>query len=226
MPDVVKGSAPTGSTGSRRGYRSPVREEQVRTTRRRAIEAAERLFVERGYAGTTVTAVANRAGISAETIYASLQGKRGLLEGVIDAAIRGPDGVAIEQQAWLAEVGTLPTAHDRLAGWVAASCRTLARTSPIHAVIRGAADREQFAVALQDTLRRERVRQVTAIAAEFLADALRPSLTVPEAGRRYAALLSPELYHLSVEQMGWSPADLQEWLTGILQVDLLIAGPS
>ena len=64
-----------------------------------------------------------------------------------------------------------------------------------------------------------------AIADRFLAGALRPPLTVPEAGRRYAALLSPELYHLSVEQMGWSPADLQDWLTGILQADVLGAGP-
>lgn len=216
MPDSVK-----RSVAPRRTYRSPVRDEQVQNTRRRAIDAATALFVERGFAATTVTAVAEEAGISPETIFASLGGKRGLLENVIETAIHGPDGVEIARQAWLVEVALLPTARERLAGWIDASCRTLARTSPIHAVIRGAADREEFARALRDRLLRERTAGVVALAGEFLSGALRPGLTPETAGLRYATLLSPELYHLSVEELGWTPTALQEWLTAMLQAELL-----
>jgi AcrR family transcriptional regulator len=217
VSDDVKGPVARG----RRAYRSPVRTEQMQNTRRRAVEAATALFVERGFSPTTVNAVAERAGISPETIYASLGGKRGLLERVIDDAIRGPDGVEIARQAWQAEVAALPTARERLRGWVAASCRTLARTSPVHAVIRGAADRDAFAVALRDRLLQERTESVIGLAERFLDGALRPGLTPHDAGLRYATLLSPELYHLSVEQLGWTPAALQEWLTGMLEAELL-----
>ena len=45
-------------------------------------------------------------------------------------------------------VAELPGAPDRLAKMVEYSCGILARTRPIHAVIRGAADKEAFAAAL------------------------------------------------------------------------------
>jgi AcrR family transcriptional regulator len=218
MPEEVKGV----SRRPRRAYRSPVRAEQSENTRRRAVDAATALFAERGFAATTVTAVADAAGISPETIYTALGGKRGLLEKVIDSAIRGPDGVEVARQAWLADVAALPTARERLRGWVDASCRTLARTSPVHTVIRGAADREEFALALRDRLLRERTDSVTELARQLLAGALRPGLTPEAAGLRYAALLSPELYHLSVEQLGWTPDALRDWLTGMLEVELLV----
>ncbi len=207
----------------RRAYSSPVRAEQMENTRRRAIAAAQELFVARGYAGTTVAAVAEEAGVSPETIYASLGGKRGLLEGVIETAIMGPDGLIVEQQSWLTDVARRPTAHDRLKGWVEASCRTLARTSPIHAVIRGAADREEFAVELRQRLLRRRLDGVTAIAAEYLHGALRPGLPVEAAAQRYAALVSPEMYHLLVVELGWTPQALQQWLTELLEAELLAA---
>lgn len=196
----------------------------MENTRRRAIDAAQKLFVARGYAGTTVTAVAQEAGVSPETIYASLGGKRGLLEGVIEQAIMGPEGLIVEQQSWLTDVARRPTAGERLRGWIDASCRTLARTSPIHAVIRGAADREEFAVELRQRLLQRRLDGVTAIAAEYLRDALRPGLTVDAAAQRYAALVSPEMYHLCVAEMGWTTRQHQQWLTELLHIELLADG--
>ncbi|MHA6781038.1 TetR/AcrR family transcriptional regulator [Pseudonocardia saturnea] len=207
--------------GSRRAYRSPVRAEQAENTRRRAVDAAARLFVERGYAGTTVTGVAAAAGISPETIYGSLGGKRGLLERVIEDAISGPEGAAVEHQRWQLEVGQLPTPHARLVGWVEVSCRTLARTSPVHAVIRGAADREAFAVTLRERLLQRRLAQVTDLAGQYLGPALRTGVSVPEAGLRYAGLVSPETYHLFTVELGWSPPHLRDWLTQVLVADLL-----
>jgi AcrR family transcriptional regulator len=210
--------------GSRRPYRSPVRAEQVEATRRRAVEAATRLFVQHGYARTTVTAVAEEAGVSPETIYSSLRGKRGLLEGVIEAAITGPDGAVMLHQRWVHEVRELPTAAERLRGWVAASCRTLARTSPVHAVIRGAADREEFAVDLRRRLLERRVDEIVRLAGHLLDGALRPGMTTREAGERYAALASPEMHHLLVVEMGWSAERHREWLTETAVAQLLDPG--
>ena len=71
----------------RRKYHSPLRADQALQTRGRILDAAYRLFADGGYARTTITVVADTAGVSPETIYLTFGGKRGLLEGVIEMAI-------------------------------------------------------------------------------------------------------------------------------------------
>src|SRR4051812_4074732 len=72
---------PTGSrTPQRRGpYRSPLRERQAAETRGRISAAAMELFTEQGFAGTTVAAIADRAGVSVPTIYAAFGSKGAIL---------------------------------------------------------------------------------------------------------------------------------------------------
>jgi hypothetical protein len=50
-------------------------------------------------------------------------------------------------------------------------------------------------------------------------------LSVTEAGERYCALASPELYHVLTVEFAW-PADRhREWLTHLLHAELL-GGPA
>src|SRR5512134_2782015 len=128
-----------GGVKARRRYHSPLRADQAQQTRRKVLESAKRLFLAKGYAGTTVASVADAAGVSPETIYLSVGGKRGLLEGVME--ITGPHESATDDEAWWPMVAALPTASERLDKMVQYSCRILARTRPIHAIIRGAADK-------------------------------------------------------------------------------------
>jgi AcrR family transcriptional regulator len=204
---------------SRRRYHSPLRADQAERTRRSILRSAARLFAERGYAGTTIAAVASDAGVAPETIYASLGGKRGLLEGVIETAIRGAEGP--DQETWSTGVAELTTAAERLERMVEYSCRILARTRPIHAVIRGAADKEAFAAALGRRLLQERLRAQTERIARHLGDDLRPGLSAEEAGERYCVLAGPELYHLLTVELGWTADQHREWLTDLLTSELL-----
>ena len=205
-----------------RSYQSPVRQEQVENTRRRVIEAAHRLFVERGYTGTIVAAVAAEAGVSPETIYGSLGGKRGLLERVIEASIEGPDApVPFEQRAAFAEIVNLGTPPERLHAIVDYVCGILARTSPVHAVIRGAADGEPFAVDLRERLLQDRLARFALLIRACFAGALRPRLTVQRASERLGALLSPELYHLLTVELGWTPLKYKAWVSAVVEADLL-----
>src|SRR5262249_39925832 len=136
-----------------RRYHSPIRAEQAQETQRRILGAALRLLLERGYARTTVAAVAAAANVSTETIYATLGGKRGLLEAVIHDAILGAEAaVPRDGPNWWKEVERLPDARRRLRRMVEHTCLITARTSPIHAIIRGAADKEPFAGALRKRL--------------------------------------------------------------------------
>ena len=210
MPGQVKGV---------RRYHSPLRADQAQQTRRKVLESARRLFVDRGYAGTTVAAVADHAGVSPETIYMSLGGKRGLLEGVMD--ITGPHDSAADDDKWWKMVAELPSASARLDRMIEYSCRILVRTRPIHAIIRGAADKEAFAADLGRRLLNERLANQTERIGRYLADELRPGLSFSAAGERYCALASPELYHLLTVELGWSAEQHQQWLRELLQSELL-----
>ena len=212
---------PGGVKNLRRKYHSPLRAGQARQTRRRVLEAAYGLFVDRGYAGTTIAAVAIEAGVSPETIYLSLGSKRGLLEGVIEMAIAGEDHPATQEDALWTEVAQLPDARERLEKMVEYSCRILARTRPIHSVIRGAADKESFAAALGRRLLHDRLTAQTERVQNFLGDDLRPGLSVSEAGQRYSALASPELYYVLVIEFGWKADQHRRWLTDLLEIELL-----
>jgi AcrR family transcriptional regulator len=208
-----------GVKASRRAYHSPLRADQAQRTRRRILESARRLFVDRGYARTTVAAVASDAGVSPETIYLTLGGKRGLLEGVME--ITGPHDSVADDHSWWQMVAALPGASERLDGMAEYSCRILARTRPVHAIIRGAADKEPFAAELGRRLLTERLANQTERIRRYLGDALRPGLSPAEAGERYCALASPELYHLLTVELAWTADRHRSWLADLLHTDLL-----
>jgi AcrR family transcriptional regulator len=204
------------TAASKRRYHSPLRADQAEQTRRRILEAAYGLFVADGYARTTIAAVAAAASVSPETIYLAFEGKRGLLEAVIESAIAGEDDPPPED-AWSGPA----EAHERLARMVDYSCGILARTRPVHAVIRGAADKEPFAAALSTRLLQDRLTSQTERIRRHLGQSLRPGLPVAEAGQRYCALASPELYQLFTVELGWSAGKHRRWLTDLLATELL-----
>jgi AcrR family transcriptional regulator len=206
---------------TRRAYTSPLRADQALQTRRRILESAYRLFSASGYAGTTIAEVARDAGVAPETVYLSLGNKRGLLEGVIETAIGGAADEPAAGASWWQSVEELGSAAERLARIVEYSCAVLARTRPIHAVIRGAADKEAFAAELGHRLLRERLAAQTERIRRYLASDLRDRLSSEEAGQRYCVLASPELYHLLTVELGWTPEEHRTWLTELLTAELL-----
>jgi AcrR family transcriptional regulator len=80
-----------GMTSAKRAYSSHRRAEQAARTRADVLAAAVELFGEAGWARTTINAVANRARVSAETVYKTFGSKRNLLKAAIDFAIVGDD---------------------------------------------------------------------------------------------------------------------------------------
>jgi len=203
-----------------RSYRSPLREAQAAATRQRVLDAARDLFVDHGYTITTVAEIAATAEVSTQTIYKSLGGKAGLLEAIIEEAI---DGVTVPTplQSWPAEIAELPTPAERLRAYVAAASVVLARTRPMHAVIRGALGSEAFVRDLRARLLRTRLERNTAHLRMYIGDALRPGLTLREAAHRYCAISSPEVYDLLTVQLGWSAAHHELWLAETAARELL-----
>jgi AcrR family transcriptional regulator len=211
-----------GAVKSRRRYNSPLRAEQASETRRRVLAAARELFLADGYGKTTVAAIAAAAGVSPDTIYVSLGGKRGLLEAVLARAREDPDDPAQrDQQRRREEIATLTDPHERLRRLIGLSCETLARTTPVHAVIRGAADGHPFAAELLADLLSVRLETQSRNLRTYLGSSLRDGLPPDEAAERYSALLSPELHHLLTVDRGWSQDRYEAWVAELLVRDLL-----
>jgi AcrR family transcriptional regulator len=83
----------------KRRYDATSRREQANRSRSRIIEAAERRFLDDGYALTTIAAIADDAGVSVDTIYKSFGGKPGLVRAIREQALRGARPVPAEQRS-------------------------------------------------------------------------------------------------------------------------------
>jgi AcrR family transcriptional regulator len=67
-----------------RRYVSPLRAEQTRRTRLAIIEAALRLFLANGYAGTSIRSIASEAGVSERTVYVAFGDKISIITAIAD----------------------------------------------------------------------------------------------------------------------------------------------
>lgn len=97
---------PTAASREKRGSGGrPTRDEAARRDQR-LVEVAARLFIDRGFDGTTMDAVAATAGVSKPTVYARYHDKAALFEAVLKGRIGewlAPVAAAAEARA--AEVG-------------------------------------------------------------------------------------------------------------------------
>ncbi len=104
-------STPKRGSGGR-----PTRDEAARREAR-IVEVATQLFIERGFDGTSIDAVAEAAGVSKPTLYSRYQDKRALFEAVLQDRIRewlAPLSAAAEAQALRATPTDAATVLDKL----------------------------------------------------------------------------------------------------------------
>ncbi len=81
-----------------RRYDATARRAAAEQTRRRVIEAAHALFIDRGYAQTAVAEIAARAGVSVDTVYATAGRKPTLLLTVVDMVLAGSSEPATAEE--------------------------------------------------------------------------------------------------------------------------------
>src|SRR5258706_16234185 len=75
----------------KRPYKSLVRQRQAGDTRQRIVEATRQLLQSEGYAGMTIDAIAKRAEVSAQSVYALFKSKTGILTELLDETTFGAD---------------------------------------------------------------------------------------------------------------------------------------
>lgn len=201
-------------TAARRPYRSTLRDDQARATRRLIVGAAGKLFMARGYASTTIDAVAEAAGVSRKTVFTSVGGKTAMLKLAIDWALAGDDEpVAIAERP---EVQRMMEDDDHAAlldGWIAMNAAIAGRVAPLYHVLVVAADADPEAAALLATLDDQRADGAGAVVRRVAElGGLRPGLSVEQAAAIADLLIDPLPYRRLVEKHGWSAEAYTEYL--------------
>src|SRR5512134_811825 len=120
----------------------PPRDRRARhaaATRARIVEAAGRLFAERGYAATTIDAVAAEADVAVETVYARFKNKRNLLAAYLDVSIVGDaDRVPLLDRPEVQAVRAITDQREQLQALATIMRTVLERNAPAHRVLRTA----------------------------------------------------------------------------------------
>jgi AcrR family transcriptional regulator len=214
MSSPVKGRRPYDASG---------RQLQAQRTRRAVIDSARRLFLERGFAATTMPAVAQAAGVSVQTVYKVFGTKARLAKAVFDVAMAGDDEpVVMLDRPLLARARAEPDAHRKLQLYGDFLAEVAPRHVPIQLVIRDAAATDPEANVVWAELQAERLRGMTMFARALHAGGhLRPGLSTSEARDVLWTYNSAEVFQLLVVERGWSPRRYGRWVADALKAALL-----
>ena len=201
------------------------RPDQARTRLARAavVDAARRLFLERGYGATTVEAISEAADVPPATVYRLFSSKHGILKALFDVSIVGDDqDVPMADRPQVRSLVTDGDAEQQLAGFVRVIVQVNERVAPLYRILVSAAGTDPEAAALLDELTRQRQQGQRMISRSLArAGALRPELRERDAADLVHALGSPELYGLLVVDRGWKPERYARWLERTLVDQLL-----
>lgn len=195
-------------------------------TRARIAAAATTLFVEQGYATTSITAVARAAGVGVQTVYYSYPSKADILVGCLDHAVDGADRrdawrdlVALP---WVRTVAAEPDPVRRVFLHVRGAADLMGRAGPVLDLVRvGAAGEPALAAAWdRDEQRRRAVHRIL-VDACARDGVLRPGLDAEQATDLVTLVLGPETWNALVRRGGWSSLAWARWAHRTLLADLV-----
>lgn len=204
MPEVI----------GKRAYDSGSRRRAAEATRQSILSAARQVFLEKGYAATTMPAIAKIAGIALDTVYATAGKKPSLFRLLVELAISGLDRpLPAKERDYVRAIRAEPDAAEKLRIYAAALSKIQPRLAPLFQVLQGAAPLEKELEALWQGISKRRADNMRLLAEDLAGTGrLRRGLTVTKAGDILWSMNSPEFYLLLVEQRRWPPKAFEAWL--------------
>ena len=202
----------------KRKYDSTRRQAQARLTKLQIAEAARVHFMERGYAGATIEAIASKAGVSQETVYSIFKNKRNILSFLMDITIGGDDQpVKLLERPEPQAVMRNPNQNQQLAMFAHDITGILERATPMFEILRSAAKIEPKIAELLKHLLDERMQNMVRFAGSIAANGpLRDDMKTTQAGEIVWTLTSPEIFHLLTVVRGWGKEKYSQWLADSL----------
>lgn len=206
-------SADTRTRKPRRSYVSAARAERARQTRKHVIEAATRLFVQQGYATTTMRGIAAAARVSIPTVELLFGTKAQLLHVVMDVAIAGDDEpVPVLSRPWAIEAESAQNLGDFLSAVAQVIGEAQARSAGVLlAAYEAARSDPDIQILIAD---RESQRQGTAswiVDGVTVRSPLRPGLDRAGAIDMVWMLMDPVVFSRLTRHRGWSLDRYASW---------------
>jgi TetR/AcrR family transcriptional regulator of autoinduction and epiphytic fitness len=192
-------------------------------TRRRVLDAAEALFTRDGYAATTMTAIADRADVAVQTLYAVFGNKRTILTELIDARVIGDDhaGSLPGRADWQA-MERERDPHRQLALFAQIATRIGNRSAAINEIMAQAAAADPQIAAIYQQQRQSRYKDERRIARSLARKgALRNGISEIQAADIIWALGTTRTYRALVDERQWTTEQYEHWLQDLLERALL-----
>lgn len=181
-------------------------------TRERILDAAQAEFLESGFHGATIAAVAKRASVATQTVYFVFHTKADLISAVIDRAVMGEAELPPELTDWWQAMVAEPDAAESLRLFVRGASGAFERASAISLVLSAAALTDDELRARHDAheqLRRAAFRDVVEMVAAK--GALAPGLDVDQATDVLLTVYGDATY-AALRDCGWGPQQIVDWL--------------
>src|SRR6187455_2676831 len=115
----------------------PVKRDQARTrlARRAVVGAARTLFLDRGYAATTIEAISEHSDVPAPTVYRLFSSKLGILKALLDTSIADDQPVAVPERSNVASLFAETDPRALLAGFAGITTAINQRTNDVYRVL-------------------------------------------------------------------------------------------
>jgi AcrR family transcriptional regulator len=211
-----------------RAYDNARRAAAARRTQERVVETAQRLLLERGYAGLAMADVAAEAGVSVPLLYKVFGPKPQLVKRIYDVLLAGDaDPEPVAERPALQALAADPDPRGKLARYAALGRAMAGRAGPVvSALLAAARAGEPELRAFAATIDRERLAGASALATHLAeCGALAPGLGVDRARDLIWLHTAPDTYRLLVLERGWVLDDYERWLATSLTAALLPAPP-
>lgn len=192
----------------KRTYHSESRLAQSQETRSRILASAKKLFESRGFEKVTIEEIAQRAKISAATIYSIFLSKRGILLALMDNAL------SPEQHASLVEQGKNEKSPRKRLEIAARISRQLYDAEKMQLnFLRGALILDPVFKELEiERERRRYTRQEETIKMMAKEKVFNKNLPLSKIRDILWAFTGRDIYRMLVLERGWSSDEYEEWL--------------
>lgn len=198
----------------RRRYDSSARRAAAEMTRRKILDCARTLFLENGYAATTMPAIARAAEVALDTVYASVGTKAELFRLLVEAALAGRDeAITADERDYVRAIRAEPDAARKLRIYATALSEIQPRLAPLFQVLQAAASLDSDLKALWQEISRRRAANMRLLSENLAATGrVRAELSASTVADILWSMNSPEFYLLLVDQRGWSAEAFGLWL--------------
>lgn len=185
------------------------RKDRAAATRRRMMSAACHVFSTRGYAATTMDAVATEADVAVQTLYFTFHTKAQLLQAAYEYAVLGPEQTPPHLSQWWREVESADDVRTAVQRLVDGTLPILERAAPLVWTIRSDED-ARATYEHNETLR----RAGNEILVQRLVQkhSLRPGLSMAHACDILLAFTGPHQHELFIKEFHWPKEEFRDWV--------------